>query len=87
MIVGAIGVANGWLAADWLAVIAVALAATFALGAPLNAMAHGLYARFHDRLIPWESADRSHGASLPKVGFPFTPPIADIPVPRLDFRF
>ncbi len=64
LIVGAIGVANGWLAADWLAVIAVALAATFALGAPLNAMAHGLYARFHDRLIPWESADR-HPDDLP----------------------
>ncbi|MHA1152944.1 MAG: cation:proton antiporter domain-containing protein [Alphaproteobacteria bacterium] len=64
LIVGAIGVANGWLTADWLAVIAVALAATFALGAPLNAMAHGLYARFHDRLIPWESADR-HPDDLP----------------------
>jgi predicted Kef-type K+ transport protein len=64
LIVGAIGVANGWLAADWLAVIAVALAATFALGAPLNAMAHGLYARFHERLIPWESADR-HPDDLP----------------------
>jgi predicted Kef-type K+ transport protein len=58
LIVGAIGVANGWLAPDWLAVVAVALAATFVLGSPLNAMAHGLYARFHARLIPWESATR-----------------------------
>lgn len=58
LIVGAIGVANGWLAADWLAVIAVALAVSFVLGAPLNAAAHGIYARLHDRLIPWESATR-----------------------------
>jgi len=58
LIVGAVGVANGWLAADWLGVGAVALAATFVLGSPLNAMAHGIYARFHDRLIPWESATR-----------------------------
>jgi predicted Kef-type K+ transport protein len=58
LIVGAIGVANGWLAADWLAVVAVALAATFVLGSPLNAMAHGIYARFHDRLISWESTTR-----------------------------
>jgi hypothetical protein len=58
LIVGAIGVANGWLVPDWLAVVAVALAATFVLGSPLNAMAHGIYARIHDRLIPWESATR-----------------------------
>ena len=58
LIVVAIGVANDWLAADWLAVVGVALAATFVLGSPLNAMAHGIYVRFHDRLILWESATR-----------------------------
>ena len=58
LIVGAIGVANGWLSADWLAVVAVALSVSFVLGAPLNAMAHGIYARFHDLLVPWESATR-----------------------------
>jgi predicted Kef-type K+ transport protein len=58
LIVAAIGVTNAWIAADWLAVIAIALAATFVLGSPLNAMAHGIYARFHDRLMPWESKTR-----------------------------
>ncbi len=58
LIVGAIGAANGWITYDWLAVTAVALSATFVLGSPLNAMAHGLYARFHERLIPWESETR-----------------------------
>ena len=38
--------------------VAVALAVTFVLGSPLNAMAHGIYARFHERLLPWESAVR-----------------------------
>ncbi len=58
LIVGGIGVANGWITSDWLAVTAVALSATFVLGSPLNAMAHGLYTRFHERLIPWESESR-----------------------------
>ena len=58
LIVAAIGVTNAWIATDWLAVIAIALAATFVLGSPLNAMAHGIYARFHDRLMPWESKTR-----------------------------
>ena len=58
LIVGSISVANGWLSADWLAVIAVALAVSFVLGAPLNTMAHDIYARFHELLIRWERATR-----------------------------
>lgn len=58
LIVGAIGVTNGWLSPDWLAVVAVALAITFVIGSPLNALAHDLYARFHAKLIPWESLIR-----------------------------
>ena len=54
LIVGAIGVANGWLTGDWLAVVAVALSITFVIGSPLNAAAHGLYARFNDFLIRYE---------------------------------
>ena len=58
LIVGAIGVANGWISPDWLAVVAVALSATFVLGSPINSMAHSLYARFHEHLLPWESETR-----------------------------
>ena len=58
LIVGSISVANGWLTADWLTVVAIALALSFVLGSPLNTMAHDIYARFHDWLIPWESATR-----------------------------
>ncbi len=58
LIVGDIGVDNGWLGADWLVVVALALAITFVLGSPLNAMSHGIYARFHDWLISWETETR-----------------------------
>ncbi len=58
LIVGAIGVGNGWIDPEWLAVVAVALLATFVLGSPLNAMAHQLYARYHDPLLRWESETR-----------------------------
>jgi predicted Kef-type K+ transport protein len=76
LIVGGIGVANGWIASDWLAVAAVALSVTFVLGSPLNTAAHGLYARFHERLIPWESKTRhpddhpidSRGATIAILG-------------------
>jgi predicted Kef-type K+ transport protein len=68
LIVSAIGVANGWLAADWLAVVAVALAISFVLGSPLNAAANGIYARFDDLLLPWESAIRHRDDQLIHTG-------------------
>ena len=43
LIVIAIGVANGWLASDWLIVIAIALALSFVISAGLNSIAHLLY--------------------------------------------
>ncbi len=64
LIVGAIGVANGWLASDWLAVIALALAVTFVIGSPVNALSHRLYAAFTDLLASWE-ADKRHPDDLP----------------------
>jgi len=64
LIVGAIGVANNWITGDWLTVVALSLSATFVLASPLNTMAHGLYARFHDALIPWESSVR-HREDVP----------------------
>jgi predicted Kef-type K+ transport protein len=64
LIVGAIGVATGWLPSEWLAVIAIALAFTFVAASLLNAASHALYARFHERLIPWETEAR-HPDDLP----------------------
>jgi len=45
LIVGAIGVSNGWMSNEWLITIAIALAITFVIASPLNAKAHDLYAR------------------------------------------
>ena len=64
LIVGAIGVAMGWLAYDWLVVIAIALAISFIAASPLNNAAHAIYARFHTRLVGWETEAR-HPEDLP----------------------
>ena len=45
LIVAAIGVANGWIAGEWLIVIAIALSLSFAIAAGFNAIAHQLYTR------------------------------------------
>ncbi len=58
LIVGAIGVSNGWMSNDWLITIAIALAMTFVIASPLNAMAHDLYARYSARLRHWQSEIR-----------------------------
>ena len=58
LIVGAIGVANGWMSSEWLIVIAIALSATFVLASPLNAAAHNIYSRFCERLKPYETKTR-----------------------------
>lgn len=55
LIIGAIGLSNGWLTGEWLGVIALSLAATFVLAAPLNAASHHLYARFDSLLKRFES--------------------------------
>ncbi|MCU7960753.1 MAG: cation:proton antiporter [gamma proteobacterium symbiont of Bathyaustriella thionipta] len=56
LIVGAVAVSNGWLPAEWLITIAIALSISFVLASPLNSAAHELYNRFHDPLSRWENA-------------------------------
>lgn len=58
LIVGAIGVANGWIPSEWLVIIAIALSITFVVASPLNTAAHMLYTRFHARLRPFETETR-----------------------------
>ncbi len=58
LIVGAIGVANGWITGDWLTIIAIALSITFVLASPLNAAAHVICARSLERLRPFETRTR-----------------------------
>jgi glutathione-regulated potassium-efflux system ancillary protein KefC len=58
LIVGAIGVANGWMSGEWLVIIAVALAITFTMASVANSKAHGLYARAEMVLHKFESKQR-----------------------------
>ena len=46
LIVAAIGVANGWMDGDWLVVIALALALSFVIAAPLSSLDGRIYNRF-----------------------------------------
>jgi glutathione-regulated potassium-efflux system ancillary protein KefC len=57
LICGAIGVENGWLDPQWLVIVALAVALSFALESPINAMAHDIYARFHEVLRRLESPE------------------------------
>ncbi|MBE9560154.1 MAG: NAD-binding protein, partial [Proteobacteria bacterium] len=45
LIVAAIGVSNGWLDAEWLVVIAIALSLSFVIAAPLNDIDDKLYSQ------------------------------------------
>ncbi len=58
LIVGSIGVVNGWISSEWLVVIAIALSLTFIMAAPLNAASHRIYARISGRLKPFETLTR-----------------------------
>ncbi len=58
LIVGAIGVSNGWMSSEWLISIAIALAMTFVIASPINASAHELYALFSSKLRAWQKSSR-----------------------------
>ena len=58
MIVGAIGVQNGWIDGEWLVIIAIALSISFVAASPLNTFAHDIYARWHDVLGRFETKTR-----------------------------
>jgi predicted Kef-type K+ transport protein len=58
LIVGAIAVRSGWLGSEWLVIVAVALAISFVVAAPLNALAHSLYDRWDAPLRRLETRQR-----------------------------
>ena len=58
LLVGSIGVRNGWIAGDWLTVIAIALSISFIAASPLNAGAHSIYDRWSERLRIYQSRTR-----------------------------
>lgn len=66
LIVAALGVAQGWLGADWLVTVAIALSLSFLLVAPLNRRADRLYDPLSDRLKRFERRGR-HRGDLPVI--------------------
>jgi predicted Kef-type K+ transport protein len=58
LIVGAAGVANGWLAAEWLLIFALSLSITLIIASPLNMSAQALYSRWQTFLQQFESKTR-----------------------------
>lgn len=64
LIVANLAVTRGWLATDWLVILAMAVALSFVIAAPLNRYAHGLYHRWSPRLERFESR-RGHPDDAP----------------------
>ncbi len=70
LIVGALAVRNGWLEPMWLLAMAIAVALSFVVAAPLNAMALKLYGRFEIPLARFEG-ERFHPEEQPvNIGSP-----------------
>jgi predicted Kef-type K+ transport protein len=58
LLVGSIGVRNGWIDNEWLTIVAIALSISFILASPLNAAAHSIFDRWAGRLRPFQSKTR-----------------------------
>lgn len=58
LIVGSIGVANGWINSEWMVIMAVALSITFIMVAPLNSASHSIYSRISSHLKFFETLNR-----------------------------
>jgi predicted Kef-type K+ transport protein len=64
LIVGTLCAANGWLAADWLSVLALALSLSFVLAAPLNTWGKDIYRRWRPWLSRFQGPERLPGDEL-----------------------
>ncbi len=58
LIVGSIGVANGWMSGEWLVIIAIALSITFVISSMGDNKAHTLYAKYEKALCKYERKER-----------------------------
>jgi len=76
LIVAAIGVSNGWMNAEWLVVIAIALSLSFIVAAPLNNIDDKLYSQFRTFWMKFQRKERllddmlldTHGSTIAIFG-------------------
>ena len=58
LLVGSIGVKNGWIGNEWLTIIAIALSISFILASPLNSASHSIFKRWAERLRSFQTKTR-----------------------------
>lgn len=58
LIVIAVGVANGWIDAEWLVVMAIALSLSFIVAAPLNSIDDKIYSRYRTFWMRFQRKER-----------------------------
>ena len=68
LIVIALLVAEGWLASEWLVMMAVALSFSYIIAAPFNNNAHYLYRRYRPLLSRFQRGDRLNSEKPADVG-------------------
>lgn len=68
LIVGSVAVANGALSSQWLTVIAIAMALSFFLSAPLYARANRIQRQYAERMQRFERPDRLPQEIIPSLG-------------------
>jgi len=68
LIVASLAVDQGWLSADWLVTLGVAVALSLVVAAPLNTMNNQLYERFKHRLRRFERAEALEADELEAAG-------------------
>jgi len=68
LIVGAVGVENGWITAEWLATIAIALSMTFIMASGLNGLAAVIFAKWQDVLSHFETKKRHSQEGIIDLG-------------------
>ncbi len=68
LIVAMVGVNSGWLAQQWLVVIALALSFSFIIAAVINANVHGLYSRWESWLNRFQAEKRLPVDIPPDIG-------------------
>lgn len=64
LIIAVVGAQKGWLATEWLVIIAIALAISFMIAAPFNTRSDSIYVRFRSYLMRFET-DRRHPDDQP----------------------